>query len=366
MSGSLIKEYLIGFGFQLDEGSLDAARAALDSIVSAAREIEGQVLSLAHSAQFALSSISPTPVEVTFEVEDISEKLSAASVTLAPLALNLDASALIKSAAEAKRALSDIDVPALALELNASAFFASLRAVKARAEDVNATEVIIPVAGDFSGLEAAADAFMSSLKAVSAEAERAQAAVKSLAGAGRSFSGLASSARAAAKGVSSAIKSEMSAAAAAVNQYVGKMKSALSSLSTSIAGASQPTQKFSIGGVVEKETRATIGEDGREYVIPVTKPDRAIPLLKAAMEDLNLGGQALTYAANQLSQKSPPVYAAQPTIRRETVQNSTVHNTVSAPATINVYGRDAESIAQNVERNQELLLIRNIKGVYAQ
>ena len=38
------------------------------------------------------------------------------------------------------------------------------------------------------------------------------------------------------------------------------------------------------------------------------------------------------------------------------------NNSVMAPATINVYGSDSRAIADNVSRNQERLVLRNIKA----
>lgn len=118
-----------------------------------------------------------------------------------------------------------------------------------------------------------------------------------------------------------------------------------------------------MGGVVEHETDAKIGEDGREYVIPITKPSRAIGLIRQAAHDLGMTVQTTSEAAKALGgsgeKNITPAYAAASTTNNTSVVNN---KSVNAPATINVYGMNAESTARIIKRNQEQLLIRNIKS----
>ena len=121
-----------------------------------------------------------------------------------------------------------------------------------------------------------------------------------------------------------------------------------------------------MGGVVNSETQATIGEDGREYVIPVTKPGRALSLLRQAASDLGMNVQSSQEAAKMLGgngeANKTPAYAAGNTTNNTTVNES---KTVEAPATINVYGSNAKQTADLVKKNQEQLLLRNIKSALA-
>ncbi|MBR1559415.1 MAG: hypothetical protein IJ646_04155 [Clostridia bacterium] len=118
--------------------------------------------------------------------------------------------------------------------------------------------------------------------------------------------------------------------------------------------------------MVEHETQATIGEDGREYVIPVTKPGRAINLLKQAAHDLGMNVQSTEEAAKSLG-GSPTANVTPGYAQSGTTNNTNVTNnkSVNAPATINVYGSDAKQTAALVKRNQEQLLLRNIKSALA-
>ena len=121
-----------------------------------------------------------------------------------------------------------------------------------------------------------------------------------------------------------------------------------------------------MGGRVEHETQATVGEDGREYIIPVTKPGRAINLLKQAAHDLGMNVETTKEAAKSLGGSADrnvtPSYAAAGTTNNTNVTNN---KSVNAPATINVYGSDARQTANLVKRNQEQLLLRNIKSALA-
>ena len=108
------------------------------------------------------------------------------------------------------------------------------------------------------------------------------------------------------------------------------------------------------GGVYDRPALTTIAEGGaREYVIPVEKPQRAAPLLRAAMNEL---GAAAPHAL--------PTYAAQ---SRQDAQGApvTTNNTtnrVEAPITLQVYGSDAAATAGAVSRTLERRLAHNLRG----
>ena len=58
-----------------------------------------------------------------------------------------------------------------------------------------------------------------------------------------------------------------------------------------------------------------------------------------------------------------PVYVNPAQSGSNTTNNQTTN--VSAPATINVYGSDPQATANNVARNQERLVLRNLKSALA-
>ena len=104
----------------------------------------------------------------------------------------------------------------------------------------------------------------------------------------------------------------------------------------------------------DRPALTTIAEGGaREYVIPVEKPQRAAPLLRAAMNEL---GAAAPHAL--------PAYAAQ---SRQDAQGAPVttnntRNRVEAPITLQVYGTDAAATAGAVSRTLERRLAHNLRG----
>ena len=166
--------------------------------------------------------------------------------------------------------------------------------------------------------------------------------------------------------LASSMTSTFNQAASNVQSQVSKIKSSLASIPRSISVTVSAKKAFSFGGVVDHETDAKIGEDGREYVIPVTKPARAISLLRSAASELGMNVQTTKEAAAALGGRADanitPMYAAGNTSNTNTINNSTQ---VMAPATINVYGSNANSIANNVAKNQERLVLRNLKSALA-
>ena len=130
------------------------------------------------------------------------------------------------------------------------------------------------------------------------------------------------------------------------------------------AGANQ-NQKMSAGGRFTKSTDVQVAEDGDpEYIIPVKKTNRAVPLLKQllselspeARESLGLTGGGMGIMAGGLSAGN----SAAATI----TQNN---ENVSAPVTINVHasGANAEQIGQKLYDTTERYLLRTLKGAFS-
>ena len=98
----------------------------------------------------------------------------------------------------------------------------------------------------------------------------------------------------------------------------------------------------------------------------MTKPARAISLLRSAASELGMNVQTTKEAAAALGGRADanitPLYAAGNTSNTNTVNNNTQ---VSSNSTFNVYGTNAQSIANNVAKNQERVVLRNIKSALA-
>ena len=121
---------------------------------------------------------------------------------------------------------------------------------------------------------------------------------------------------------------------------------------------------FSTGGRFTRPTAVRVAEDGdAEYIIPVKKEDRALPLLRqllgelspAARENLSVGDAAQPLAGGMLAGNAS---AAQVT------QNN---SNVSAPVNIQVHasGTNAERIGESIYDTAERYLVRTLEGVFA-
>ena len=164
--------------------------------------------------------------------------------------------------------------------------------------------------------------------------------------------------------IESSVSSSMNSVASVVEDSVSRMKAALSGMNLfGFLGDLIP--HAANGGIFSSRTRVELGEDGKEYVIPVTKPGRAIPLIMSALKDMGFTAQGYRNALQSLGGsaygKYTPGYAFGSVGRNVTTNHNT--NTVQAPATINVFGRDANAIARQVAYNQENLVLRNLKSL---
>ena len=140
--------------------------------------------------------------------------------------------------------------------------------------------------------------------------------------------------------------------------------------------------RMSSGGRFTKPTDVQVAEDGEtEYIIPVKKEGKALPLLRrllgelspAARESLSLSSRAgrgisssgfnilPTEAEGSLNQL-PGLSAARPAAGGITNNNN---NNLSAPVTINVNARgaDAEQIGRTIYDTAERYLVRTLEGV---
>ena len=123
-----------------------------------------------------------------------------------------------------------------------------------------------------------------------------------------------------------------------------------------------PTLKMSAGGRFSRPTDVQVAEDGdAEYIIPVKKENRAVPLLKQLLAELSPSARAsLSMGDGASSLLSGGPAAGQPAGVHITQNNSNV----SAPVTIQVHstGANAEQIGQKLYDTAERYLLRTLQG----
>lgn len=134
--------------------------------------------------------------------------------------------------------------------------------------------------------------------------------------------------------------------------------------------------KFGFGGRFNFPTDGQFGEDGTEYIIPITKPSRARGLIlqmfremgsraNNILADLGVpmdGGAGLSGPGQPYYRQPPGMY---PSAGGSGSVKSNSDNTVTAPTTINVYGsgdpeRTGRAAAQASERN----IVRRVRGCF--
>ncbi|MBR3430845.1 MAG: hypothetical protein IKG87_12160, partial [Clostridia bacterium] len=142
--------------------------------------------------------------------------------------------------------------------------------------------------------------------------------------------------------------------------------------------------KMSTGGRFTKPTDVQVAEDGdAEYIIPVKKENRAVPLLKQLLSELSpaareqLGNSGFIIHNSELYNADETGYdagkagnllsaglaAGQPAGTQITQNNSNV----SAPVTIQVRstGADAEQVGRSLYDTAERYLLRTLQGTMA-
>ena len=142
--------------------------------------------------------------------------------------------------------------------------------------------------------------------------------------------------------------------------------------------------RMSSGGRFSRPTSVQVAEDGdAEYIIPVKKENRALPLLRQLLGELSpaarsslTGGSAIPTGSHVIPGFGTPGERAsgsflvengrQPRAGEARVEGSPVYNNqnVSAPVTINVnaMGSNAEAIGQTIYNTAERYLLRTLKA----
>ena len=117
--------------------------------------------------------------------------------------------------------------------------------------------------------------------------------------------------------------------------------------------------KMSAGGRFSRPTDVQVAEDGdAEYIIPVKKEDRAVPLLRQLLSELSPAARESLGGAGEIS--LPDLSAGTAAAAQITNNNSNV----SAPVTIQVRasGADAERIGRSVYDTAERYLLRTLRS----
>lgn len=138
--------------------------------------------------------------------------------------------------------------------------------------------------------------------------------------------------------------------------------------------------RMSTGGRFSRPTDVQVAEDGdAEYIIPIKKEERALPLLRQLLGELspaareNLGLSELEMKDSELSsegglERAGTVLSVSPAAGNAVAGNITQTNqNVSAPVNIQVHssGANAEQIGQKLYDTTERYLLRTLKGVFA-
>ena len=120
---------------------------------------------------------------------------------------------------------------------------------------------------------------------------------------------------------------------------------------------------MSTGGRFSQPTDVQVAEDGdAEYIIPVKKEDRAVPLLRQLLSELSPAArESLAGRAGDLIVGSG-VSAGMASVGNVTQDN----RTVSAPVSIQVTssGADAEAVGQSIYNTAERYLLRTLRSAF--
>ena len=132
--------------------------------------------------------------------------------------------------------------------------------------------------------------------------------------------------------------------------------------------------RMSSGGRFSRPTSVQVAEDGdAEYIIPVKKENRALPLLRQLLGELSpsarasLGnvGDGSVVPAEHVTSRTVPLFPSASQVSGSSVTQN--NQNVSAPVTINVNasGADANRIGQSIYDTAERYLLRALRGAYS-
>ena len=123
--------------------------------------------------------------------------------------------------------------------------------------------------------------------------------------------------------------------------------------------------RMSAGGRFSRPTSVQVAEDGdAEYIIPVKKENKALPLLRQLMSELSPAARQSLTEGTATAAMVAPLPSASAVTGNSVTQNN---QNVSAPVTINVNasGTDANRIGQSIYDTAERYLLRTLRGAYS-
>ena len=119
------------------------------------------------------------------------------------------------------------------------------------------------------------------------------------------------------------------------------------------------------GGRIGSEGTYTVGEDGAEYIIPITKTDRAVSLIRQMFSEM--GASAVSRVMDGFGIGGEGTIGSSPASMVSALQGMTMANTynISAPVSINVNsnGANAKEIGTSIYDAAERHLIKTLRGV---
>ena len=126
--------------------------------------------------------------------------------------------------------------------------------------------------------------------------------------------------------------------------------------------------KAAMGGRIGHEmNNMTVGEDGTEYIIPITKPERAFSLINQMLSEM--GSSAIRRVVEGFGIGESGSVGSSPENMASALQGMTMANTynITAPVNINVNasGASGKEIGTSIYDVAERHLIRTLKGVVA-
>lgn len=165
--------------------------------------------------------------------------------------------------------------------------------------------------------------------------------------------------------VNELIDSAATSAAASIEAAGGSLASAMNSAAerVSSAGGTEGGGQ-ALGGRFDRATNIKIGEDGTEYAIPITKPERATSLLKQMFGEM--GGAAVSRITKELGLGIPGTNGAGMGSMSSAMSGMKMANSysINAPVTIIVNSdADAREVGSRVYDLAERHLIKNLVGV---
>lgn len=142
----------------------------------------------------------------------------------------------------------------------------------------------------------------------------------------------------------------------------GDNESPASSGSSSTPSGSSPVLKMSAGGRFTRPTSVQVAEDGdAEYIIPVRKEDRALPLLRQLLGEMSPAARESLSGSGGMPSFSGGISAG------ESAGSVTVYNQhLSAPVNIHVTasGGRAEEIGRSIYDTAERYLLRTLRSSF--